>query len=117
MSEIDKNAPQFPLIWVGCDCDDPVTEVNILFLIYYRLNNLIEVSCLKMKLSGRCPCGYFFDTFNDAKVAIAEVRLHFERVHTNLLPFGITDAEALALLKKGKAHGKHNVSLSNYLSA
>jgi hypothetical protein len=70
-----------------------------------------------MKLSGRCPCGYFFDTFNDAKVAIVEVRLHFERFHKNLLPFGITDAEALALLKKGKVHRKQHVYLSNYLSA
>jgi hypothetical protein len=67
-----------------------------------------------MKLSGRCPCGYFFDTFNDAKAAIVEVKQHFERYHTNLLPFGITDAEALALLKKGKVHGKQNVSLSNF---
>ena len=67
-----------------------------------------------MKLSGRCPCGYFFDTFNDAKAAIAEVRMHFERFHKNLLPFGITDAEALALLKKGKVLRKQNVSLSNF---
>ena len=69
---------------------------------------------MKTKLTGRCPCGYFFDTFNDAKTAIVEVRIHFERFHKNLLPFGITDAEALALLKKGKVHRKQNVSLSNF---
>ena len=64
-----------------------------------------------MKLSGRCPCGYFFDIFNDdANAAIDEIRLHFERVHKNLLPFGITDKEALALLKKEKPHKKRNVS-------
>lgn len=65
---------------------------------------------MKLKLSGRCPCGYFFDTFNDANAAIDEIRLHFERVHKNLLPFGITDDEALALLKKETSHKKRNVS-------
>jgi hypothetical protein len=69
-----------------------------------------------MKISGQCPCGYFFDTFEDAKAAIVEVKEHFERFHENLLPFGITDAEALSLLKKGKTHRQQNVSTGNYLS-
>ena len=112
MSEIFERASQVPLTWVVCDCEAPVTEVNILFLIYYKLNNIVEMGCLKMKLSGRCPCGYFFDTFNDAKAAIVEVRQHFERFHKNLLPFGITDAEALALLKKGKVHRKQNALIT-----
>lgn len=61
----------------------------------------------------RCPCGYDFGIFNNEKAAIIEVRLHFERFHKNLLPFGITDAEVISLLKKGKVHSKQKVALSN----
>ena len=61
---------------------------------------------LKKKLRGQCPCGYVFGTFSDEKAAIVEVRLHFERFHKDFLPFGITNAEALALLRKGSVHRK-----------
>jgi hypothetical protein len=40
MGEIYEGASNIPLTWVGCDCDDPVTEVNILFLTHYNLTIL-----------------------------------------------------------------------------
>jgi hypothetical protein len=64
---------------------------------------------LKNKLKGQCPCGYVFD-ISDEKTAITEVRLHFERFHTDFLPFGITNDEALALLNKGKEQRKQKLS-------
>ena len=69
---------------------------------------------MNKKLSGQCPCGYGFGTFDDEKDAIVEVRLHFERFHKDFLPFGITDTEALALLKKGIEYGKKLVSSNNF---
>jgi hypothetical protein len=68
---------------------------------------------LKKKISGKCPCGYFFGTFDDVKDAIVKVRLHFEFYHKDFLPFGITDAEALGLLKNGILYGKKIVSSNN----
>jgi len=68
---------------------------------------------LNKKLSGQCPCGYFFGTFDDVRDAIVNIRLHFEFSHKNFLPFGITDAEALALLKKGLLQGKNLVCSNN----
>lgn len=68
---------------------------------------------MRKNLRGQCPCGCDFDTFSDEKAAIVKVRLHFERFHKDFLPFGITDAEVLALLNKGKVHRKQEVSLSN----
>jgi hypothetical protein len=62
----------------------------------------MEAHSLKANLTGQCPCGYIFGSFNDEKEAIAVVRLHFERFHNDFLPFGITDAEALYLLRKTK---------------
>ena len=55
-----------------------------------------------------------FDTFNDYKATIVGVRLHFERFHKDFLPFGITNAEALALLKKGRVHRKQIASSNNF---
>jgi hypothetical protein len=69
---------------------------------------------LKNKLRGQCPCGYGFDTFNDTKAAIVEVRKHFERFHKDFLPFGITNVEALALLKKGRVRRNQKVSINNF---
>ncbi len=69
---------------------------------------------MKKKLSGQCPCGYIFDTLDDVKDAIVEVRSHFELFHKDFLPFGITDVEALALLKKGIGYGKKVVSSNNF---
>ena len=68
---------------------------------------------MNKKLSGQCPCGYFFGAFDDVKDAIVKVRLHVEFSHKNFLPFGITDAEALALLKKGLSQGKNLVCSNN----
>jgi hypothetical protein len=68
---------------------------------------------LKKKLSGQCICGYFFGTFDNVKEAIVKVKLHFKSYHEDFLPFGITDAEALALLKKGMSHGKKLVCSNN----
>ncbi len=50
----------------------------------------------------QCPCGYGLGTFNDEKAAIVKLRLHVERFHMDFLPFGITNAEALTLLKKAR---------------
>ena len=69
---------------------------------------------MKKKLSGQCPCGYSFDTFDDEKDALVKVRLHFDRFHKDFLPFGITDVEALGLLKKGIAYGQKIVSSNNF---
>ena len=64
---------------------------------------------MKKNLSYQCPCGYDFGVFNDEKAAIVEIRLHIERLHKDFLPFGITDAEVLALLKKERVHRKQKV--------
>ena len=80
----------------------------------YRFNNPAKVTCLKKKLSGQCPCGYFFGTFDDVRDAIVNVRFHFDFYHKDFLPFGITDAEVLALLKKGRTHGTQKVPLNNF---
>ena len=56
---------------------------------------------MKKKFSGQCPCGYVFGAFDSEKDAIVKVRLHFDLFHEDFLPFGITDAEALGLLKNG----------------
>ena len=69
---------------------------------------------MKKKLSGQCPCGYFFGIFDDVRDAIVNVRFHFEFYHKDFLPFGITDAEVLALLKKGRTRGTQKVPLSNF---
>ena len=68
---------------------------------------------MKKKLRGKCPCGYIFDAFSDEKSAIVEVRLHFERFHKDFLPFGITNTEALALLRKNSEHRKQKGLLNN----
>ena len=68
---------------------------------------------MKKKLRGKCPCGYIFDAFSDEKSALVEVRLHFERFHKDFLPFGITNAEALTLLRKSSAHRKQKDLLNN----
>ncbi len=72
------------------------------------------MNLLKKKLSGQCPCGYRFGTFDREKEAIAEVRVHFELFHKDFLPFGITDVEALTLLKKGIVYGNKIVASNNF---
>lgn len=54
---------------------------------------------MKSKLKVQCPCGYLFENLNDERDAIVRVRSHFELFHKDFLPFGITDAEVLAMLR------------------
>lgn len=63
---------------------------------------LSKVNSLKRKLRVQCPCGYVFDGLSDMGDAIIRVRSHFELFHKDFLPFGITNAEVLALLKKDR---------------
>jgi hypothetical protein len=71
-------------------------------------------SYLKKKIKFQCPCGFTFDVFNDYKAAIVGIRLHFESFHKDFLPFGITENEILALLKKGRTYEKQKVTPSNF---
>ncbi len=71
---------------------------------------------MKKNLRGQCPCGYDFGIFSEEKDAIAAVRLHFEHFHNDFLPFGITKAEALSLLKETKSYRKQKVSSNNSYS-
>jgi len=64
------------------------------------------VYLLKRKLNVQCPCGYVFEGLNDERDTIVRVRSHFELFHKDFLPFGITDAEVLALLKKERGNQK-----------
>jgi hypothetical protein len=54
---------------------------------------------LKRKLRIQCPCGYVFDVLSTEKDALVQVRRHFDRFHKDFLPFGITETEALSLIK------------------
>ena len=65
-----------------------------------------KVNCLGEKIKGQCPCGYFFISFGEIKEAISIMKLHFELFHKDCMPFGITDDEALVLLKKEKLDSK-----------
>jgi hypothetical protein len=69
---------------------------------------------LKKKTRVQCPCGFIFDKFNDCKAAIVTVKSHFESVHKDFLPFGITDSEVLAFLKQRSTCGKQEVALINF---
>ncbi len=54
-------------------------------------------------------------TLNDEYDAVGTIQLHFERFHNDFLPFGITNDEALALLKKTKLFQKSKDSSSSNL--
>ncbi len=56
---------------------------------------------LRRKLKGQCPCGYSFEILGSISEAISMVRSHVETIHKDVLPFGITNAEALELLNQG----------------
>ena len=101
---------------LNCDCATVVTEVNI--LIYYSTDwiVLLKWTRVRKKLRVQCPCGYAFNVLSSEKDAITKIRLHFELFHKNFLPFGITNAEALSLLKKGSQHRKRKVTLSNFIT-
>ena len=75
---------------------------------------LLKWTPLKKKLSGQCPCGYVFGAFDSEKDALVKVRLHFDLFHEDFLPFGITDVEALGLLKNGTLYVKKLVSANNF---
>jgi hypothetical protein len=59
------------------------------------------MALLKKKIMCQCPCGYCFETLSSENNAVVMIQLHFESFHRDFLPFGITDAEALKLLKVG----------------
>ena len=87
-------------------------------LIFYINYNIIEQSyrkctCLKRKLRIQCPCGYVFDVLSTEKEALVRIRLHFERFHKDFLPFGITNTEALSLIKEAGVNGKQKASSSH----
>ncbi len=50
------------------------------------------------KLKCACPCGYGFETQRSEDSAIAMVQTHYIKFHADMLPFGITTAEARTLL-------------------
>jgi len=62
---------------------------------------LIEERDLRRKLKGQCPCGYSFEILGSICEAISIVRSHVESFHKDVLPFGITNDEALELLNQG----------------
>jgi hypothetical protein len=55
-----ESASKVLLICVSCDCDATVTEVNILFLLHYRLNNLVEVGMFENENKWAMPLRLFF---------------------------------------------------------
>ena len=61
-------------------------------------------------LNVQCPCGYRFKTFGSINDTIAIIKLHVENVHKDFLPFGITNDEALTLLKEGHEEIKPKIS-------
>jgi hypothetical protein len=75
------------------------------------------VNCLKNKLRFRCPCGYGFEMFGIANDAISMIKLHFESFHKRYLPFGITNDEAIALLKEEHEEIKPKISKRTTYSA
>jgi len=60
-----------------------------------------EMDCLRRMLKGQCPCGYSFEILGSRDDAISMVRLHVESFHKDVLPFGITNDEAIVLLNQG----------------
>ena len=88
-------------------------------LIFYRNYNITgqshrKCTCLKRKLRIQCPCGYVFDVLSTEKDALVRIRLHFERFHKDLLPFGITNSEALSLIKNAQVNGKQKDSSRHF---
>ena len=60
-----------------------------------------EMVGLRKELKGHCPCGYIFEILSSKDEAISMVRRHVESFHKDVLPFGITNDEALELLNQG----------------
>jgi hypothetical protein len=63
------------------------------------LNNVWKDFSLKERLSIWCPCGYYVEGFKSRAAAILSLQTHVEEFHADILPFGITTKEALALLR------------------
>jgi hypothetical protein len=62
-----------------------------------------EMDSLRRKLKGQCPCGYSFEILGSSICeAISTVRSHVESFHKDVLPFGITNDEAIVLLNQGR---------------
>jgi hypothetical protein len=72
---------------------------------------------LRKKLKFQCPCGYGFEIFGIANDAISMIKLHFESFHKRYLPFGITNDEAIALLKEEHEEIKPKISKRTAYSA
>jgi hypothetical protein len=71
---------------------------------------------LKKKIAGQCPCGYFFETLSSENEAVAIIQSHVESFHKNFFPFGITNDEALTLLKIEHKEGKQKASPGTFYS-
>ena len=65
---------------------------------------------MRKKLKFQCPCGFGFEIFGITNDAISMVKLHVESFHKRYLPFGITNDEALTLLKEGHEEIKPKIS-------
>ena len=74
-----------------------ISQVDVTFII----KSIKKRDSLGKKLKGQCPCGHYFETFSCKNDAIAIIKLHVESSHKDLLPFGITNDEALTLLNEG----------------
>jgi hypothetical protein len=68
---------------------------------------------MKKKIVGQCPCGYCFETAGE-NFAVAMIQLHVEEFHKDLLPFGITEKEALSLLKVDYSPDREKFSPDHY---
>ena len=73
-----------------------ISQVDATFII----ESIKEMDSVGKKLKGQCPCGHCFETFRCKNDAITIVKLHVESCHKELLPFGITNDEALTLLNE-----------------
>ena len=53
---------------------------------------------MKKNISVWCPCGYCVKGFKRKAEGILELQKHVEKFHKDILPFGITNKEALEFL-------------------
>ena len=72
---------------------------------------------MRKKLKFQCPCGFGFEIFGITNDAISMVKLHVESFHKRYLPFGITNDEAIALLKEEHEEIKPKISKRTAYSA
>ena len=70
------------------------------FDFIYIFELIEEMDSLRRKLKGQCPCGYSFEILGSICEAISMVRSHVESFHKDVLPFGITNIEAIELLNQ-----------------